>query len=92
MSRLKRGQLRVHVGVARALHRAAGREVELEAVEVVLRRLHQRHEGEDHRDVRLHLGRDALERALEPDPTVQVVRDRGDEEHDHEHRRTASRR
>ena len=34
--------------------------------------------------MRLHLRRDPLERALEPDPAVEVVRDRGDDEHDHE--------
>ena len=84
ISRLSAGSCALHVGVARALDDAPGREVELEAAEVVLRRLHQRHHREDHREVRLHLRRDPLERALEPDAAVEVVRDRGDEQHDHE--------
>ena len=84
ISRLSAGSCAFDVGVARALDHAAGREVELEATEVVLRGLHQRHHREDHREVRLHLRRDPLERALEPDPAVEVVRDRGDDEHDHQ--------
>ena len=81
---LERRELGLHVGVARALDHPARRERELEAAEVVLRRLHQRHQGEDHREVRLHLRGDPLERALEADPAVEVVLDGGDDEHDHE--------
>ncbi len=81
---VQRGELRVHVGVPGAVDRPAVREVQLVATEVVLGRLDQRHHGDDHREVRLHLGRHALQRALEPDPAVEVVRDRGDQQHDHE--------
>ncbi len=81
---VERGELRIDLGVAGAVDRALGGEVELEAGEVVLRRLHERHHGEDHRQVRLHLRRDPLGRALEPDAAVEVVGDGRDEQHDHE--------
>jgi len=74
----------VHVGVPGAVDRPAVGEVQLVAAEVVLRRLDECHDRDDHREVGLHLRGDALERALEPDPAVEVVRDRGDEQHDHE--------
>ena len=74
------------VGLARALDDAAGREVELVARQPVLRRLHERHEGEDHREVGLHLRGHPLERRLQADPAVEIVRGGGDHE-DHEQAR-----
>ena len=81
---VERGELRLHVGVARTLDDAAGGEVQLEPAEVVLRRLDQCHHREDHRQVGLDLRGHPLEGALEADPTVEVVLDRGDDQHDHE--------
>ena len=40
--------------------------------------------------MRLHLRRDPLERALQPDAAVEVVGHRGDDQDDQERRRTAS--
>ena len=81
---VQRGELCLDVGVARTVDDAAVGEVELEAREVVLGGLHERHDRHDHREVRLHLRRHPLQRALEPDAAVEVVRDRGDEQHDDE--------
>ena len=81
---VQRGELRMDVGVARAFDHSACREVELEATEIVLRGLDQGHRRENEREVCLHLRGDALERGLEADPAVEVVRERGDEQHDDE--------
>ena len=88
---VQRGKLRRDVGLARSLDDPARREVQLEPCVVVLRGLHQRHQRQDHREVRLHLRGHPLERALQADAAVQVVRDRGDDQDDDERRRTASR-
>ena len=77
------GQLRVDVGVGGAVDHAAGGGRELVLLEPVAGRLEQRQEGEQHRQVQLHLRRDPPALGLQPDPAVQVVGDRGDDQHDH---------
>ena len=77
-------QLGLDVGVAGALHRPPAGEVELEALQPVAEGLQQGHGPEDHRQVGLHLGRHPLERALDPDPAVEVVGDGRDEQDDDE--------
>ena len=76
-------QLRLDIGVGRAADHAAGREVQLVALQVVARSLDQGHTAEQQRDVRLDLGADPLAGRLEPDAAVQVVEDDRDEQ-DHD--------
>ena len=83
---LERGQLRVDVGVGGALDRAAGGGRQLVALQPVADRLEQGEDGQQHRDVELDLGADPAVLHLEPDATVEVVGDRGDDEDDHERR------
>ncbi len=81
----ERGQVRVEIGVGRTVDEPAPRLRERELRQVVLIRLRQRHQPEQHREVHLHLRRHALEGALEPDPSVQVV-ERGRDDQHHQQR------
>ena len=69
----ERREMRVDVGVGGAVDEAVLRLRERELRQVVLVRLGQGHEAEQHREVHLDLRGHPLERALQPDPTVQVV-------------------
>ena len=77
------GQLRVDVGVGGAVDDAPGRGRELVLLQPVARRLEQGEEGEQHREVELHLRRDPPALHLQADAAVQVVGDGGDDQDDH---------
>ena len=79
---LERRQLGLDVGVRRPLHHAPGREVQLELLEEVARRLEQGEHAEQDGQVRLDLWGDLLAGCLHPNATVEVVGDRGDDEDD----------
>ncbi len=77
-----RGQLRLHVGEERAVHGAPGRQRELVALEPVVGDLDQSEQGEEDRDVGLHLGGDPRPGVLHADPTIEVVGHGRDDEDD----------
>ena len=79
---IDRRELRFDVRVPRAVHEPSGREREPVPLQVVRRALEQGERGEQHRQVRLDLGRHALTGRLHPDAAVQVVGDRGDDDDD----------
>ena len=92
MSSRSAGKMRVHVGVGGAVDETGLRLRERELRQVVLIRLRQRHQPEQHRQVHLDLRRHPLERALQPDAAVQVVEHRGDDQHDEQRREDPARR
>ena len=77
----QRGDLRVHVGVRRALDEAALARQQGEAAEPVPPRLHQEDQPEEHREVRSDRRRDLVGEhgCLRPDPAPQRVRERRDD-------------
>ena len=85
---VQRRQLRVHVGVRRALHHAAMRAQEVEPPQVVAPRLDQHDHAEQHREVGASRRGHALapRAGLRADASPEEVRDRG-EERDAHHRR-----
>ncbi len=81
MSSRSAGRCACTIGVGRTVDEPAPGLRERELRQVVLIRLRQRHQPEQHREVHLHLRRHPLERALEPDPAVQVVEHGRDDQH-----------
>jgi hypothetical protein len=75
----------VDIGVAGTLDKSTGGGVELVALERISRRLHQRYQGQEDREVDLDGGEDPRRGALRPDPTVQIVEHHGDHQDDHQH-------
>ena len=80
------GQLRLHVRVAGPSDEGPIRHGQLVALQPVPECLDEGEDTEQHRQVRLHLGRHPLAGRLQTDPTVEVVRHGGDDQDDHERR------
>ena len=85
-------QLRVDVGVGRALHDAPLRRQQVEATQVVAPCLHQHDETQQHGQVRTDGRRHLVGESgrLRPDPSEQEVGDRGEDEHAHQRREEPS--
>ena len=68
------------------MDRAPRREIQLVALQPVAHRFEQGQRREQHREMRLHLRRDALQRRLQPDAAVEIVGHQRNHQHDDQRR------